>query len=200
MTIALAPASIPAPARKYTVEEYLAMPDGDRYEFIDGELREDSMGMKAATTTIRAGRRLDEYAERSGAGVVCSESLLYRIFANDQVVRRADVSFFRAGRAPSPELNVITTAPDLVVEVVSPSNETIDDRLKVEAWLNAGVGMVWVLLPDTREVTIYRRGHRPRILTAEDTIEGDDLLPGFSAVVANLFPPPELAPPVEAEA
>ncbi len=183
----------PASTRKYTVDDLVRMPDGDLYELVDGELRVTCMGVSAARTTARVIRRLDEYTDRTDAGVVYSASLIFRIFDDESQSRRAGLSFFRRHRAPHDDALAATTAPDLVVEVVSWTNRTEADRKKVELWLSAGVGMVWVLLPSAREVTVYRRGHRPRILTAEDTIEGDDLLPGFSAVVADLFPLPESA-------
>lgn len=182
----------PAPPRTYTVDDLLAMPDGDQYELVDGELREKCMGVNANETSPIVAALLGATA-RLLAGRLLAEQQ-YQVFPDPHLVRRPDLSYFRPSRKPDRATRIVQTAPDLVVEILSPTNETLDLRLKVEAWLNAGVEIVWVLLPELREVTVYARGQRPRILSADDTIDGGEVLPGFSALVADLFPAPEPAP------
>ena len=78
-------------------------------------------------------------------------------------------------------------APDLAVEVLSPSDRAGDVLAKVQDWLNAGTAAVWVVDPKTQTVTIYGADRKAAILTSTDTLSGGDLLPGFSVPVAELF-------------
>jgi Uma2 family endonuclease len=78
-------------------------------------------------------------------------------------------------------------APDLAVEVVSPSNtiREIDDKAK--AWLAGGARLVWVVNPAWRNVTVYRAENDIRTLAENDELTGEDVVPGFSCRVAELF-------------
>jgi Uma2 family endonuclease len=77
-------------------------------------------------------------------------------------------------------------APDLAIEVVSPSDEASDLRRKVREYLDAGAKSVWVLYPDSKEVDIYRQ-HGVENLRDSDLLTESDLLPGFSLAVSSLF-------------
>jgi Uma2 family endonuclease len=77
--------------------------------------------------------------------------------------------------------------PDLVVEVLSPSNDDDKMRIKIANYLLVGV-IVWVVNPDTHEVEIYAPGHKVKILTENDTLDGGNVLPGFILAVKDVFP------------
>ena len=79
------------------------------------------------------------------------------------------------------------TVPDLVVEVASPSNSHWELNDKALMWLHYGVRLVWVVYPDTRNVTVYRANHRALTLSDEDALDGLDVLPGFTCVVSEIF-------------
>ncbi len=91
-------------------------------------------------------------------------------------------------RAPKHDLCYMNVAPDLVVEVVSPIDRLNDVREKAQEWLSAGVRVVWVLLPETREAQVYRADARPGIFTAADELDATDIAPGLRTLVADLFP------------
>ena len=93
----------------------------------------------------------------------------------------------RPDRLPEPEVGYFIGAPDLAVEVVSPNDRVkeVDDKAKM--WLTAGTRAVWVVWPSTRSVVVYRAGQPPRVLTAKDTITGEEVLPGFECRVAEFF-------------
>jgi len=78
-------------------------------------------------------------------------------------------------------------APDLAVEVVSPDDtaDAIED--KVIEYLDAGTQLVWVVHPRTRTVTVYRSLKNVRVLTRDEMLDGDDVLPGFTVPVKELF-------------
>lgn len=78
-------------------------------------------------------------------------------------------------------------APDLAVEIRSPRDRSAGVRVKVADYLEAGVRLVWVVDPKAERVTVYRSLLRPRILTREETLDGEDVLVGFSVAVSELF-------------
>jgi Uma2 family endonuclease len=75
----------------------------------------------------------------------------------------------------------------LAVEVVSPNDRVKEVNDKAKAWLDAGTTLVWVVWPDTRSVTVHRAGQKPATLREQDTITGEDVLPGFQCTVAEFF-------------
>lgn len=79
-------------------------------------------------------------------------------------------------------------APDLVVEVVSTHDEAEDVEEKVRDYLRAGECRVWVAYPRTRIIHVRRPDGRDTTLEAGDTLEGEDVLPGFTCPVAALLP------------
>ena len=78
-------------------------------------------------------------------------------------------------------------APDLAVEVLSPSDRAGDVLAKVRDWFAAGSLAVWVVDPKTQTVTLYGPDGRAAILTSADTLSGGDVLPGFNTPVAGIF-------------
>jgi Uma2 family endonuclease len=103
-----------------------------------------------------------------------------------------DLAFVRAGRLPSPGADVTRgfprLAPDLVVEIASPSQHRPEMAAKAEIWLSAGVSMGWVVWPEVREVDVWVGGApSSHTLTGEDTLDGGEVLPGFTLPIARLW-------------
>lgn len=82
---------------------------------------------------------------------------------------------------------MIPGAPDLAVEVLSPSNRVSETHAKVADYLAAGTTLVWVVDGKAREVHSYRHLLEPEVLTGADALVAEDLLPGFSTPVATIF-------------
>ena len=102
-------------------------------------------------------------------------------------VRAPDVSFIRAERACSLDLERrFECAPDLAVEVISPSETAKEIAHKVRQYLQAGAA-VWVVYPDDRTVHVFETSKNARVLEADDLLENHILLPGFSVRVSELF-------------
>ena len=78
-------------------------------------------------------------------------------------------------------------APDLVVEVVSPSDTIREVNDKAFMWLGHGVRLVWLVYPETRTVDVYRSGRAVTTLTEDDSLDGLDVLPGFTCAVSEVF-------------
>ena len=80
-------------------------------------------------------------------------------------------------------------APDLAVEIVSPSDRLNDVEEKVDLYLNNGTRLVWVISPRSRRATVYRLGQQPRVLKGTDALVGEDVLPGFSCILNSSLTP-----------
>jgi len=78
-------------------------------------------------------------------------------------------------------------APDLVVEVVSPSDSRREVREKAESWLLGGVRLVWVINPATHSATVYRSPDEATELSEDDTLDGEDVVPGFACQLRDVF-------------
>lgn len=92
-----------------------------------------------------------------------------------------------ANALPVQERGAVPRMPDLAVEVWPPTNSLVSLRKKAEYYLAHGTHMVWIVNPKKRLIDVYRAGGDIDILTATDTLDGGDLLPGFSLSVAALF-------------
>ena len=103
-------------------------------------------------------------------------------------VRAPDVAFIRNERLPNPiPVGYPELAPDLVVEVLSPSDRAGMALAKVGDWLDAGAALVWVIDPARKTARVYRADGSERLLDAADTLSGEELLPGFELPLATLF-------------
>jgi Uma2 family endonuclease len=104
-----------------------------------------------------------------------------------------DFLFFRAGREPRAEDPNFRGAPDLIVEVLSPSNRRYDERTKFEVYEEAKVPEYWLVNPKARTVVIYVLGEKSRYIEVSRGGESETVrsrvLEGFSLRVADLFPP-----------
>jgi Uma2 family endonuclease len=123
-------------------------------------------------------------------GTVYHDNLDFVLSQN--IVLKPDVSYTSAARKPK-LLDYPVVAPDLVVEVVSPSNTLEEFEAKMKNYFEHGTQVVWLVYPKTRTIHVYVRGEileKPTmfILTTDDTITGGDALPGFTAKVSDFFP------------
>lgn len=178
-----------------TADELLRMPDGDRFELVDGELVEREMGSLSSWVSGRVSSRLDQHAERVG-GWAFPDGTAYRCYDDDpDRVRKPDASYIRPGRLPGDEIpeGFITIPPDLAVEVISPNATYRDVEAKVAEYLDAGVPLVWLINPDNRSVRVFRGNHPSIQLRAGDELSDEEVLPGFRCSVAELFPPQSTA-------
>jgi len=174
-----------------TAEELFLLPDdGMEHELVRGELR----------TMPPPGFRHEEIAAEVllvFRGFVKAHKLGwavggpgFRIERHPDTVRAPDFAFIAAGRLPAgpPPVAYPDLAPDLIVEVVSPSDTAGKVQEKIEEWLRAGVRLALVLYPDTRSVAVYRGPSDIRLLGPEDALDGGEVLPGFTCPVRDLFP------------
>jgi len=104
-------------------------------------------------------------------------------------VRAPSIAFLRSARLPDPlpDETFWPGAPDLAVEVVSPTDRSGEIDKKVKAWLDAGTSMVWVVNPAWRTVTVYRSSTQIATLTENDELSGEDVVEGFRCRVGDIF-------------
>ena len=106
-------------------------------------------------------------------------------------VRAPDVIFFSAERLPlgARVTSYSEVVPDLVAEVRSPNDSRPQVRAKAQMWLSHGVCLCWVAHPDTRTIDVYRADSPVVTLGEGDTLDGGDVLPGFTCAVSAVFGP-----------
>jgi Uma2 family endonuclease len=127
------------------------------------------------------------YLKTHPVGEVFNPDTLFVLGPN--IKRAPDVSFLRAERVKQIDPNTdIPGAPDIAVEVLSPSDTVSAMRRKIRQYFAAGAQCVWVVYPETREVEVWREAAKPQIVLQEtDLLDAPDLLPGFSIRVGILF-------------
>lgn len=173
-----------------TAEDLWRMPsDGNRHELVAGELRTWPLrggehGVVVASMAVFIGEHVA--TRRLGHAFAATGFILTR---NPDTVRVPDLAFISQQRIPPAGIpkKFVPIAPDLVVEVVSPSDTLYELDEKVEQWLAAGTKLVWVANPRRKTIAVHRLGQPVRVLTAADTLQGEDVLPGFSMPVRDAF-------------
>ena len=185
-----------AKRRFMTAEEFLLMPetDGKRYELIHGVLSEKvgpgegmAPGDLHAIAVGRFATAISVYSDENDYGQTRTGEPGYRLANGPDIVRAPDVAWIAPGRVPEGTRGYPQLAPDLVVEVKSPSNSYAALADKAAMWLSHGSRAVWVGDPDHTDVTVYRPGVSPILLGEDDVLDGGDVLPGFSIPVWRLF-------------
>ena len=163
--------------------------DDDRfYEIVNGERVEKApIGMLQAWVASTLLAFLDDFVRRHRLGKVISESLFVLDSATD-LQRRPDLAFVSRQRVGKPVQSAAwDVVPDLAVEVISPTNRAPEVLEKIHEYFAAGVQLVWVVYCQPRQVYVYRSPVSIQVLTPGDTLEGDDVIVGFTLPVAKLF-------------
>ncbi len=169
---------------------------GDRIvELVAGEIVEMPLpngehGEVLAILTIKIGNHvLENDLGRIATGD--TGFILERNPGGRDTVRGMDLAFVSRSKSPAPLPNsFVEFAPDLAVEVISPSNEAADIRLKIWQLLDAGTTLIWIVYPELQIVDVHTRDS-VATLNAADTLSGGEVLPGFEIPVHEIFPAPE---------
>jgi Uma2 family endonuclease len=183
--------SIAAPSRQMTAEEFLRWSDNGGKELIHGQIVElPEMGARSLYISQVISYLLMTWARSGNRGWVFPNDSGIQCFPDDpQRIRKPDVCFVRAGRFAGDDVpeGWITLPPDLTVEVVSPNDVWSEVSEKVTDYLDAGIPLVWVVDPTRDEVHVHRLHGKPEILTADDELRDETVLPGFSCQVSEFF-------------
>lgn len=138
----------------------------------------------------RLDRALGQYADEHNLGeVYVAEPGFILKPEPDAVIRVPDIAFVRTERIPPPEeqTGFWNIAPDLAVEVISPSETAAEIQAKVHDYLEAGTALIWLVYPQTQTVVEYRSLREIVQYGRDDTLEGGTVLPGFRYPLTRLF-------------
>ncbi len=178
---------------RLTAEDLWKLGEGDtRRELVDGIIREMApAGGVHGDVTGRLCRWMVEHVADHGGGkvVVGDVGFVLELPHDRDRVRAPDVAFVTVARLPEGRLpeGFIRGAPDLAVEVLSPSDNRADVEQKVRDYLDAGGRLVWVIAPAPRTATVYRADGSTHLLREGDHLGGDDVLPGLRISLSSLF-------------
>ena len=171
-----------------TEEDLLRTPkDGRKHELVDGQIRVSPAGSRHGRVCVRLVVRLDAFVEQRQLGHVFESSTGFRLPGGN--VRVPDVSFVAKGRFVGEHVpeGFPDLAPDLAIEVLSPDDRSRDVLDKIGEYLQAGVPLVWVIDPGRRIAAVYRSLTEVRKLGPDDTLDGEDVVPGFRCRLAEVI-------------
>jgi Uma2 family endonuclease len=177
-----------ATTKLWTVEDVAALL-GDNYRdtLIRGALyRMPPPGGRHGRIVHVVGRHLGNFIAKHGLGAIYDQSGF--IFErHPDTLLGPDLAFVRQDQVPVDDVGYPEVAPDLVVEVVSPSQTGPSIEEKTAIYLAAGVRLVWVIDPERRTLRVHHANGTESLLSEHDEIDGEDVLPGFRLPVARLF-------------
>ena len=171
-------------------ELFMMKDDGFRYDLVKGELRKMSPpGSEHGVVIVRLTVALGRHVEENDLGEVFAAETGFKLASNPDTVLGPDVAFVSNEKIPPTGIPVAywPGAPNLAVEVISPGNTRREIEEKIAEYLAAGVSLVWIISPKHRTVVVHRANAEPVTLTESDTLEGQDVVPGFQYNVARLF-------------
>ena len=174
-----------------TAEELLEMDSRDiKGELIRGVFCERmSAGTEHGEIAMLLGSEMVSFVRPRRMGrVIVSDSGVF-LEKGPDTVREPDLAYISADKLPL-DVRVrgyLEVIPDLVTEIISPSDRPAQIHDKTRMWLSYGVRIVWEVYPERREVRVHRLGQPYTVLGEDDTLDGDDVIPGFSITVRDIF-------------
>ena len=181
-----------------TEDDALRLIDGEPkrlVELVDGILVEKAMGYREGLLAMTFGSILLAFVRSRNLGVVGAPDSLMRLRSGRD--RMPDISFTAWPNLPTKDAHlksVAAFAPDLAVEIHSASNRPGEIAEKRREYFAAGTQLVWEIDPDARTVTVFTDPTTHTVLTAADTLDGGNVLPGFTLLLVDLFNDPQLNP------
>ena len=173
--------------QRATEAELLELPDdGFLYELEDGILTgKPAVSMWESVIAVNTVGLLAPYSR--GKGIMTCGKAGFRM--TNGSIRVPTLSFarkerFPGGKAPN---DFGDLAPDLCVEIISPSERPAQMRRKVQEYFDGGAVQVWHVFPERQEVIVFTSTTETQTLGAEDILDTGGILPGFSCQVKDLF-------------
>ncbi len=157
------------------------------YEFVNGKLEKKEMPTaKHSGIATRLSAEIWFYLKKNKIGRVYGDNTIFQIGANKRI---PDVSFVSAEKIPlaGEPFDIWNFAPDLAIEVISPSERHNKVEQKIREYFAAGVKQVWKIVPEFKTLTIYFSMTETKILTEDDAITCEEILPGFSLKLSDIF-------------
>ena len=183
---------------RITPEEFLVHPDRDLFELVNGQLVEQKMSMESVWIAGELFRRLAGHVMEHKLGRAYPDGLTYQCFNDLEhdpfLLRRPDCTFIRKGRVTPGQFAAghCRVVPDLIVEVVSPNDTYYDVQQRVHEFRAVGCPLVWVIDPESRTAMVYRKDGCVSEVNEQSSLEGEDVIEGFSVCLAEVLPPQNL--------
>jgi Uma2 family endonuclease len=158
------------------------------FELVDGILVEKAMGFPESILAIVLATEIRKYLAGKQLGTVAGPDGMMRLAAG--LVRLPDVAFISWDRFPNRQIQptpIPDLAPDLAIEILSPSNTAAEMRQKLHDYFTAGCQLVWYVDPDTRTATVYTAPDQSIVLDESQALDGGAVLPGFLFALRELF-------------
>jgi len=178
------------PPKPITAEEFAKFDPEWRYDLIRGELHRmpPQPGEEHGALTSDISLELSLYVRDHELGQCYAAETRFIIARNSDTAIGPHWAFIAVARLPQKRVRgFVPLVPDAVLEVRSPGDRKSAVQAKIDQWLIAGVRIVWELNPRTRILTVYRPDAAPRQLHPEDTLSGEDVLPGFALPLRRIF-------------
>ncbi len=182
--------SVRETARLVTAEEYERMDSNLRLNLIEGELvpMPPMPGEQHGAVTMTLGAYATVYVLEHNLGRCYAAETRFIVQRNPDTTMGPDWAFTARDRLTGDALPGFSAiVPDIVLEVRSPGDTATEAEGKMQRWLRAGVRLGWEFNPATRLLTVYRPNEAPRPLSLNDTLTGEDVLPGFVFPLHRLF-------------
>jgi len=178
----------PSPPLTAAEVERLSLP-GKQVELVRGRLIvREPPGTRHGAISAKLAYYLSEFALPRGLGIVFAQDTGFKIAHDPDTVRAPDVAFVAQDRSSRiPATGYAELAPDLAAEILSPGDTPAEVLAKLADWLAAGTALVWLIDPQRSEVHVYRKDGTLAVLTANDALDGEDVLPDFTCPVRQIF-------------
>lgn len=172
-----------------TAEELIKLPRGRfRYELVKGELLTMSPGGEEhGAVIINLALPLAQHVKSHSLGRVYAAETGFKLESDPDTVLAPDIAFIKAERLGTLSKSYRVGAPDLAVEVISPGESKNKIEKKTTRWLQGGALAVWLVNPQTRTVSVCRLNTETKLLSEKDVLIDDDIVPGFSCAVSEIF-------------
>lgn len=170
-------------------EELMALPrDGVKRELLKGEIIMSPTGSEHGHICYLLIDAIGRHLRPNRVGLVFDSSTGFRLGPDE--VLSPDVAFVGKARLAGlkrPPRSFFSGAPDLAVEVLSPSDTMEQMHEKLTQYFLHGTRLIWVINPAERNAHVYRTPEADRLLRVTDALDGEDVLPGFRLPLAELF-------------
>jgi Uma2 family endonuclease len=182
--------SVVAKTKPVTAEEFLRVAHGDQMlELVRGEVIEvTGASFESSQIGVWIASLLATYVRPRGLGTLLGADGGFVLARRPDTVRIPDAGFVSQERTRHAHPHrFFPGAPDLAVEVLSPSDRPTEAHEKCLEYLAAGAKLVWLVFPETRRIHVYRSPEGIEVLTEEDMLTAEPVIPGFSCPVAEVF-------------
>ncbi|MCT7983882.1 Uma2 family endonuclease [Laspinema sp. A4] len=176
--------------KHWTDEEFIALSrDGNQYELVNGKVIDmGNSGMEHGYIACILVAALITVVKPNKLGAICDSSTAFTLKNGNK--RAPDISFVSKNRLQGltrPPRGFFQGSPDLAVEILSPSNTVEEIHSKIVEYFENETQLVWVIHPDEKFVLVYHTPEPDGFLRSGDRLDGEDIIPGFSLAVSELF-------------